>query len=93
MEGNFLFNAMENDTIQSKHPNMFKNGTYKFHQHNKLVMSMPFEFIDGLKEKAWTAIGKIWLQKLSKHLKHAQSTTIMQIRLIRHTGRDDFHNK
>ena len=28
-----------------------------------------------------------------KHLKHAQSTTIKQIRLIRHIGRDDFYNQ
>jgi hypothetical protein len=72
---------------------MFKNGTSKFHPHNELVMSMPFDFIDGLKEKDWTAIDKIWLQKLSKHLKHIQSTTIKQIRLIRHIGRDDFYNQ
>jgi hypothetical protein len=38
---------------------MFKNGTYKFHLHNELVMSMPFEFIDGLKKKDWTATDKI----------------------------------
>ncbi len=72
---------------------MFKKGTYKFHPHNELVMSMPFEFIDGLKENAWTAIDKIWLQKLSKHLKYTQSTTIKQIRLMRHIGRDDYYNK
>jgi hypothetical protein len=83
---------VENETIRARHPKIFKNGTYAFHPHNALVMSMPFDFIDGLKEKDWTAIDKIWLQKLSKHLKHAQSTTIKQIRLIRHIGRDCFYN-
>ena len=58
---------VENDTIQARHTKIFNNGTNKFHPHNALVMSMPFEFIDGLKEKDWTAIDKIWLQKLSKH--------------------------
>ncbi len=72
---------------------MFNNGSYKFHQHNELVMSMPFEFIDGLKEIDWTAVDKIWLQKMSKHLKHTPSTTIKQIRLIRHIGRNDFYNQ
>jgi hypothetical protein len=84
---------VENDTIQARQPKMFKNGIYKFYPHNELVMSMPFQFIDGLKEKAWTAIDKIWLQKSSKHLKQAQSTTIKQIRLIRHIGRDNFYNQ
>jgi hypothetical protein len=37
---------------------MFKNSTYEYHPHNELVMIMSFEFIDGLKEKAWTAIDK-----------------------------------
>jgi hypothetical protein len=70
---------------------MFKNATFEFHAHNELVMSMPYEFIDGLK-KTWKAIDNIWLQKLSTHLSKAQSTTIKQIRLIRHIGRDDFYN-
>jgi hypothetical protein len=42
---------VENDTIQARHSKIFKNGTYEFHPSNELVMSMPFEFIDGLKEK------------------------------------------
>ncbi len=41
---------VENDTIQARHPKIFKNGTYKFHPHNELVISMPFDFIDGLKK-------------------------------------------
>jgi hypothetical protein len=42
---------VENVTIPARHPKMSNNGTYKFHPHNELVMGMPFEFIDGLKEK------------------------------------------
>jgi hypothetical protein len=83
----------ENDTIRARQPKRFKHDTYEFHPHNELVMSMPFELIDGLKEKDWTAIDKIWLQKLSKHLRHAQSTIIKQIRLIRHIAGDDFYNQ
>jgi hypothetical protein len=33
----------ENDTIQARHPKIFKNSTYRFCPHNELVMSMPFE--------------------------------------------------
>ncbi len=72
---------------------MFKNGTYEFHSSNESVMSMPFEFIYGLKEKTWKAIDKTWLQKLTNNLKHTQSSTIKQIRLIRHIGRDDFYKQ
>jgi hypothetical protein len=42
---------VEDDTIGARHPKMLKNGTNEFHPHNELVMSMPFEFIDGSKEK------------------------------------------
>jgi hypothetical protein len=56
-------------------------------------MSMPFELIDGLKEKAWKPIDKTWLQKLAKHLKQAQSSTIKQIRLIMHIESDDFYQQ
>jgi hypothetical protein len=77
----------------SKASKNVQNATYEFHPHNELVMSMPFEFIDGSKEKEWIAIDKIWLPKLSTHLRHAQSTTIKQIRLIRHIGRDEFYNQ
>jgi hypothetical protein len=43
-----------NDTIQERHLKMFKHDTYKFPPSNELVMSMPFEFIDGLEEKTLT---------------------------------------
>jgi hypothetical protein len=65
-----------NDTVQARHLKMFKSDPYKFHPSNKLVMSMPFEFIDGLEEKTWQPIEKTWLKKLMKHLKQAQSSTI-----------------
>ncbi len=54
---------------------------------------MPFELIDGLKEKTWKAIDQTWLQKLMKHLQQEESSTIKQIRLIRHIGRDDFYKQ
>ncbi len=48
---------------------------------------MPFDFIDGLKDKKWTHIDKKWLGRLMKHLKKAQSSNIKQIIFIRHIGR------
>ncbi len=41
---------VDNDTIRARHPKMFKNGTYEFHPNNELMMSMPVDFIGGLKE-------------------------------------------
>ncbi len=55
-------------------------------------MYMPFDFIDGLKDKNWTHIDHKWLARLMKNLKKAQSSNIEQIRFIRHIGRLDIHN-
>jgi hypothetical protein len=55
-------------------------------------MCMPFDFINGLKEKKWTRIDNNWLVKLIKHLKKAQSSNIKQIRFIRHIGRLDLYD-
>jgi hypothetical protein len=52
---------------------------------------MPFDFINGLKDKKWTHIDKKWLVKLRKHLKKAQSSNIKQIRFKRHFGRLDLY--
>jgi hypothetical protein len=48
---------------------------------------MPFDFIDGLKDKKWTHVDKKWLNRLMKHLKKAHSSNIKQIRFVRHIRR------
>ncbi len=55
-------------------------------------MCMPFDFINGLKDKKLTCIGHKWLARLMKHLKKAQSSHIKQIRFIRHIGRLDIYD-
>jgi hypothetical protein len=55
-------------------------------------MCMPFDFINGLKDKKWTHFDHKWLAKLMKHLKKAQSSNIKQIRFIRHIGRLDIYD-
>jgi hypothetical protein len=55
-------------------------------------MYMPFDFIDGLNDKKWTCIDKKRLNRLMKHLKKAQSSSIKQIRFIRHIGRLDIYD-
>ncbi len=81
-----------NATIQVRHPKLFKDDTYKFEATKDLLMCMPFDFIDGLKDKNWTYIDHKWLARLMKHLKKAQSSNIKQIRFIRHIGRLDIYD-
>ena len=40
-----------NATIRARHPKLFKEDTYKFEASKDLLMCMPFDFIDGLKDK------------------------------------------
>jgi hypothetical protein len=79
------------ETIRTRHPKLFRDDTYEFEASKDLVMCMPFDFIDGLKEEKWTHIDKKWLAKLMKHLKKAQSSNIKQISFIRHIGRLDIY--
>jgi hypothetical protein len=78
-----------NATIQARHPKLFKDDTYEFEASKELMMCMPFDFVDGLKDKNRSHIDKKWLNRLMKHLKKAQSSNIKQIRFIRHIGRHD----
>ncbi len=76
-----------NATIQARHPKLFKHDTYIFDASKELVMCMPFDFINGLKDKngliatrnGWSNWRSIW--------KKAQSSNIKQIGFIRHIGR------
>jgi hypothetical protein len=69
-------NEESNSSIQARHPKLFKNDTYIFDASKELVMYMPFDFINGLKDKKWTCIVNKWLVKLAKLLKKAQSSNI-----------------
>jgi hypothetical protein len=81
-----------NATIQTRHPKLFKDDTYEFEASKDLLMCMPFDFIDGLKDKKRTRIDQKWLAKLMRHLKKAQSSNIKQNRFIRHIGRLDIYD-
>ncbi len=81
-----------NATIPTRHPRLFKDDTYEFEASKNLLMCMPFDFIDGLKDKNWSRIDQKWLNRLMRHLKKAQSCNIKQIRFIRHIGRLDIYD-
>jgi hypothetical protein len=80
----YVMNEYEesNATIQARHPKLFNDDTHKFEASKELMMCMPFDFIDGLKDNKWTHIDKKWLARLMKHLKNAQSSTSKHIRYI-----------
>ncbi len=40
-----------NATIRARHPKLLKDDTYKFEASKDLLICMPFDFIDGLKDK------------------------------------------
>ncbi len=65
-----------NATSRARHPKLFKEDTYEFEASKDLLMCMPFEFIDGLKDKNWTGIDQKWLAMLMRHLKKTQSSNI-----------------
>jgi hypothetical protein len=56
-ERNFYIQGVINEyqernvTIWARHPKLFKEDTYEFEASKELVMCMPFDFIDGLKDK------------------------------------------
>ncbi len=77
MKGNLFFQCVmdeyeeSNATIRARNPKLFKDDTYKFEASKDLLMCMPFEFIDRLKDKNLTRIDHKWLVRLMKHLKKA----------------------
>ncbi len=73
-----------NSNIRARHPKLFKDDTYEFEASQDLLMCMPFDFIDGLKDKKWTHIDQNWLARLMRHPKKAQSSNIKQIRFMAH---------
>jgi hypothetical protein len=76
----------------SKASKLFKDDINGFEASKELVMCMPFDFINGLKDKNWTRIDHKWSAKLTKHLKKAQPSNIKQIQFIRHIGRLDIYD-
>ncbi len=55
-------------------------------------MCMPFDFIDGLKDKNQTCIDQKWLARLMKHLKKAQSSNIKEVIFIRRIRKLDIYD-
>jgi hypothetical protein len=60
----------------SHHKKLFQKDTYKTNLTDVLVRSMPFKFIDGLKQNSWAILDKGWMSKLKILLQKADSRAI-----------------
>ena len=58
---------VSNDSLQSRHPDMFKNEDFDFCPTNDLVKSMPFDFVNGLVDGKWTKLDNKWLKDVKKY--------------------------
>ena len=59
---------VSNDLLRRRHPGMFKNNDFYFCPTNELVKSMPFDFVNGLKDGKWTKLDNKWLKDVKKTL-------------------------
>ncbi|MEY3178967.1 MAG: hypothetical protein RJB42_1208, partial [Bacteroidota bacterium] len=71
------------ERIRARHPQLFKGRRHFFCPINDLILSMPFDFINKLKNGEWTKVDPNWLKKLREHLTTAEKNSIKQMRFIR----------
>ena len=58
---------VSNDSLRSRHPNIFKNEDFDFCPTNNLVKSMLFDFVNGLIDGKWTDLENKWLKDVKKN--------------------------
>jgi len=68
---------------------MFKEKYYYFFPTNDLVKSMPFDFVNSLKDGKWTKLENKWLNDVKKTLKQAVSNSIKDVKFARTIMKDD----
>ncbi len=71
---------------------MFKdnvNHHYDFAASNELVITLPFQFVDGLKTNVWQRLLTSWLNTIQRKVKNAQNNSIQMITLVRVLGTKD----
>ena len=80
---------VDNDSLRSRHPDIFKNEEFDFCPTNDLIKSMPFDFVNGLEDDKWTILDKKWLKDVKKTLTQAQSHLVKDIELGRTIMKED----
>ena len=74
---------VSNDSLQSRHPDMFQNEDYYFCPTNDLVKLTPFDFGNGLIDGKWTKLDNKWLKDVNKILKQAASNSAKDLMFVR----------
>ena len=82
---------VSNHSLRESHPGMFKEKYFYFFPTNDLVKSMPFDFVNGLKDGKWTKLENKWLNGVKKTLKQAVSNSIKDVKFVRKIMKDDLH--
>jgi hypothetical protein len=78
-----------NDSLRSRHPDIFKNEDFDFCPTNDLIKSMSFDFVNGLVDGEWTILDIKWLKDVKKTLKQAQSHSVKDVELVRTVMKED----
>ena len=80
---------VSNDSLRRRHPGMFRTDDFYFCPTNELVKSMPFDFVNGLKDGKWTKLDNKWLKDVKKTLKQAGSNSIKDVVFVRAIMKSD----
>ena len=80
---------VNNDSLRSRHPDIFKNEEFDFCLTNDLIKSMPFDVVNGLVDGEWTILDNKWLKDVTKTLKQAQSHSVKDVELVRIVMKED----
>ena len=80
---------VDNDSLRSRHLDIFKNEEFDFCPTNDLIKSMPFDFVNGLEDDKWTILEKKRLKDVKKTLMQAQSHLVKDIELGRTIMKED----
>jgi len=75
-----------NNTIRLRHPSFFRQDKYIFQPNDDLIMTLPFKWIQTLKNGEWTKLEKNWLTKINNNLNQASKNTVTSVRLVRCIG-------
>ncbi len=80
---------VSNHSLRESHPGMFKEKYFYFSPTNDLVKSMPFDFVNSLKDGKWIKLENKWLNDVKKTLKQAVSNSIKDVKFVRTFMKDD----
>ncbi len=79
----------KNLSVRTRHPAIFCNPECIFVPSNDMVLSMPFSWVETLRDNQWTKLNKNWKKQTDDTLQRAQSQSIISISLYSRLFSDD----